>query len=224
MVCDQSGISFTDLIKIQKYVFNLFQVNTFILQDESGECVIIDAACYDDREKQEVKEFIRMNSLKLVRNLNTHCHVDHILGNGFISATFGIRPEYHEASVPLFITAREIAGSFGFEMDQIPPPARFLQENEKIRFGNAELEVLYTPGHADGSVCFYNKEEGFVITGDVLFRDTVGRTDLLSGNFDLLMRSIREKLFTLPSETKVYAGHGPETTIGHEKENNPFIR
>jgi len=215
---------FCNMIKIQKFVFNTFQVNCFILQDESGECVIIDAACYEDREKQEVKDFILRNSLKLVRNLNTHCHIDHILGNGFISDTFGINPEYHEASLPFFITAREMARSFGYVMDQIPSPARYLQENEKIRFGSSGLEVLYTPGHADGSVCFYNKEDGFVITGDVLFRDTVGRTDLPSGNFDLLMKSIREKLFTLPDDTKVYAGHGPQTTIGYEKENNPFIR
>ncbi|MCX6245127.1 MAG: MBL fold metallo-hydrolase [Bacteroidetes bacterium] len=212
------------MIKTEKYVFNNFQVNSFILYDDSGECVIIDAACYDEREKQQVMEFIEGNSLKLVRNLNTHCHIDHVLGNGFISEIYGIRPEYHEASVPLLFAAPEIAASFGFVLRQIPEPARYLQDGETIRFGSSELKVLYTPGHADGSVCFYNKENGFVITGDVLFRDTIGRTDLPTGNFDLLMKSIREKLFTLPDDTKVYAGHGPETTIGYEKMNNPFIR
>jgi len=212
------------MIKIEKYTFNNFQVNSFILYDDSGECVIIDAACYDEHEKQQVMEFIKGNSLRLVRNLNTHCHVDHILGNGFITDTYGIRPEYHEASAPLFTVAPEIAASFGFVLDQIPQPARYLQDDETIRFGSSELKVLYTPGHADGSVCFYNEPDGFVITGDVLFRDTIGRTDLPTGNFDLLMKSIREKLFTLPDDTKVYAGHGPETTIGYEKMNNPFIR
>jgi glyoxylase-like metal-dependent hydrolase (beta-lactamase superfamily II) len=212
------------MIKIQKFVFNSFQVNSYILQEESGECVIIDAACYEVREKQEVQEFIERNNLKLVRNLNTHCHIDHILGNGFIAETFGIYPEYHEASVPFLTAASEIAGSFGYAMNENPAPARYLIENEKITFGNSVLEVLYTPGHADGSVCFYNKEQGFVITGDVLFRDTIGRTDLPSGNFDLLMQSIHEKLFTLPDDTVIYAGHGPETTIGYEKQNNPFIR
>jgi glyoxylase-like metal-dependent hydrolase (beta-lactamase superfamily II) len=186
--------------------------------------VIIDAACYENSEKQEVEEFIMKNNLKLVRNLNTHCHIDHILGNGFIAETYGIYPEYHEASVSFLASAREIAGSFGYTMNGIPAPARYLKDNEKIKFGNSVLEVLYTPGHADGSVSFYNKKQGFVITGDVLFRDTIGRTDLPSGNFDLLMKSIREKLFTLPDDTMVYAGHGPETTIGYEKLNNPFIR
>ena len=212
------------MIKIQKFVFNLFQVNSYVLQEESGECVIIDAACYENSEKQELKEFIEKNNLKLVRNLNTHCHIDHILGNGFIAETFGIFPEYHEASVSFLESAHEIARSFGYKMNGIPAPARYLKDNEKITFGTSILEVLYTPGHADGSVSFYNKKQGFVITGDVLFRDTIGRTDLPSGDFDLLMKSIREKLFTLPDDTIVYDGHGPETTIGYEKLNNPFIR
>jgi len=212
------------MIKIQTFVFNSFQVNSYILQDESGECVIIDAACYEVREKQEVKEFIEKNSLKLVRNLNTHCHFDHLFGNGFIAETFGIYPEYHEASIPFLTTAGEIAVSFGYPMIEIPSPARYLNANEKITFGTSILEVFYTPGHADGSVCFYNKEQGFVITGDVLFRDSIGRTDLPTGNFDLLMKSIREKIFTLPDETIIYPGHGPETTVGYEKQNNPFIR
>ena len=212
------------MIKIQTFVFNSFQVNSYILQDESGECVIIDAACHEIREKQAIKEFIKKNSLKLVRNLNTHCHVDHIFGNGFIAETFGIGPEYHETSVPFLTRAQEIAGSFGYPMIEIPAPARYLNDNEKITFGTSVLEVLYTPGHADGSVCFYNKAQGFVITGDVIFRDTIGRTDLPTGNFDLLMKSIREKIFTLPDETIIYPGHGPETTVGYEKQNNPFIR
>jgi glyoxylase-like metal-dependent hydrolase (beta-lactamase superfamily II) len=212
------------MIKIKKFVFNSFQVNSYILYDESRECVIIDAACYEPHEKQEVKEFIEQNNLKLVRNLNTHLHIDHILGNCFIAETFGIYPEYHEASVPFLSTAREIAGSFGYTMNEIPAPARYLEENEKITFGTSELVVIYTPGHADGSVCFYNKEQGFVITGDVLFRDTIGRTDLPSGNFNLLMKSIREKVFTLSDDTVIYPGHGPETSVGYEKQNNPFIR
>jgi len=212
------------MIKIQPFVFNSFQVNSYILWNEAGECLIIDAACQDQREEQEVKEFIDTNHLKLKRNLNTHCHIDHILGNTFIADTFGIFPEYHEASVPLMVPASEIAASFGFTLKELPKPARFLVDNEKIILGNIALEVLYTPGHADGSVCFYNKEQGFLITGDVLFKDTIGRTDLPSGNFDLLMKSIRERLFILPDNTVVYPGHGPKTTIGYEKQNNPFIR
>jgi hydroxyacylglutathione hydrolase len=212
------------MIKIQRFVFNSFLVNCYVLMDESGQAIIIDAACYEAREKLELQEFIEKNNLKLLRNLNTHCHVDHILGNSFIAETYGIYPEYHEESGPFMRSATEVAGSFGYALNEILDPARYLVDKEKIIFGNSELEVMYTPGHADGSVCLYNRKQGFVMTGDVLFRDTIGRTDLPSGNFNLLMRSIREKLFTLPDETVVYPGHGPETSIGYEKMNNPFIR
>jgi hydroxyacylglutathione hydrolase len=199
-------------------------VNTYLLYDESCECIVIDPGCKEEREKKEIKDFLVRKKLTLVRNLNTHCHIDHILGNGFIAETFGIYPEYHKASVPFFFTAKEIANSFGYDMNHIPNPKGFLDEGETVTFGNSGLTVLYTPGHADGSVCFYNKPQGFVITGDVMFRDTIGRTDLPSGDFNLLMKSIKGKLFTLPDETTIYPGHGPETTIGYEKVNNPFIR
>jgi hydroxyacylglutathione hydrolase len=212
------------MIKVDKFVFNTFQVNMYILRDETGECAIIDAGCYDDREKLEVKSFIEQNQLKPVLNLATHLHIDHVFGNGFIADTFGVHPEFHEAGLPFLTTAREIAGSFGLSMNGTPSPARHLLDGEQVTFGASSLEVLYTPGHADGSVCFYDKGNGIVFTGDVLFRDTIGRTDLPTGNFNLLMKSIREKLFTLPDETVVYPGHGPDTTIGYEKQNNPFIR
>jgi hydroxyacylglutathione hydrolase len=212
------------MIKIEKFVFNAFMVNTYLLHDETGECIVIDAACSDEREQDALKKVISAHNLKLVRNLNTHCHIDHILGNGFIATTYGIFPEYHKNSVPFFHTVQEIASSFGYSLGTSPDPARYLEDGEKVLWGNSSLEVFFTPGHADGSVCLYNAVAGFVVTGDVLFRDTIGRTDLPSGDFDLLMRSIRTKLFTLPPETIVYPGHGPETEIGYEMENNPFIR
>jgi len=212
------------MIKITRFVFNTFQVNTYLLYDESGECVVIDAACYDPQEKDELKEFIRANHLSLVRNLNTHCHVDHVLGNGFIAATYGICPEYHKNSEPFIYTTQEIGASFGYTIDQIPAPKRFLEDNEIVLWGHSALKVFFTPGHAEGSVCFYSEAQGFVITGDVLFKDTIGRTDLPSGDFDQLMRSIKTRLLTLPGDTIVYPGHGPETSIGYEMANNPFIR
>jgi hydroxyacylglutathione hydrolase len=212
------------MISIQKFIFNTFQVNTYLLVEESGECIIVDAACYESREEQKLKDFIVRNNLKVVRNLNTHCHIDHILGNRFIAESFGVYPEYHEASLPFLLTAREIGKSFDFIIKELPAPAGYLKDNEIIHLGSSILQVFYTPGHADGSVCFYCKEQGFVITGDVLFRDTIGRTDMITGDFDVLMKSIREKLFTLPDDTVVYAGHGPETSLGYEKLNNPFIR
>ena len=212
------------MIRVKIFTFNAFSENTFILYDDTRECVIVDAGCYEPEEKKAVADFIAAKNLKLVRNIATHCHIDHILGNDFIASTYNIYPEYHEGGEPFFIPAREIAGSFGYHLDSIPTPKGYLEEGKSVVFGESSLEVFYTPGHADGSVCFYNAKDGFVITGDVLFKDTIGRTDLPSGNFDLLMKSIREKLFTLPDETVVYPGHGPETTIGYEKQNNPFIR
>jgi hydroxyacylglutathione hydrolase len=212
------------MVKIEKFVFNNFMVNTYLLYDETCETIVVDAGCYETREQDELKEFISAGNLRVVRNLNTHCHIDHVLGNDFIARTYGIHPEYHENSVPFFHTLQEIGSSFGYPVERIPKPKRFLADNETVTWGNSALKVFYTPGHAEGSVCFYNETDRFVITGDVLFKDTIGRTDLPSGDFDLLMRSIKTRLFTLPDDTVVYPGHGPETNIGYEKMNNPFIR
>jgi hydroxyacylglutathione hydrolase len=209
---------------VTKLVFNNFMVNTWLLHDETGECVIIDPACYDPREQEQLRACIADNALTPVRCLNTHCHIDHILGNAFIRETYGLSPEYHRNSIPFFHTVREIGSSFGYDIVSIPEAGRFLEDGEIIRWGHSELKVFYTPGHAEGSVCLYDEKEGFVITGDVLFKDTIGRTDLPSGDFDQLMTSIKTRLFTLPGETVVYPGHGPETTIGYEMMNNPFIR
>ncbi|MEI6457125.1 MAG: MBL fold metallo-hydrolase, partial [bacterium] len=209
---------------INRFVFNTFLVNTYLLYDESKECIIIDAACYEKSEQKELTDYITRNRLKLVRHLNTHCHVDHILGNQFIADTYSVFPEYHKTSVPFFIAAREIGLSFGYQLDRFPPPKGYLEDGDVIHFGNSGLKVFYTPGHAEGSICLYQQEQGFVMTGDVLFKDTIGRTDLPSGDFNLLMGSIKGKLFTLPDATTVYPGHGPETTIGYEKIHNPFIR
>lgn len=212
------------MIHIERFVFNTFQVNTYLLYDETNECIIIDAACFEEEETRELAAFIASKKLKLVRNINTHCHIDHVLGNDFISQTYNIRPEYHKNSVPFFHTVMEIGYSFGYKIDRIPEPLRFIEDGEAIAWGNSSLIALFTPGHAEGSICLYNQPQGFVITGDVIFKDTIGRTDLPSGDFDQLMKSIKTKLFTLPDETIVYPGHGPETSLGYEKVNNPFIR
>ncbi len=199
-------------------------VNTYILYDETNECIIIDAACVEESEQKQLSDFFVNNKLKLTRNINTHCHIDHVLGHDFIASNYGIFPEYHQASNPFFVTLRETAVNFGYRIDRIPSAKGYLHDGDLIKFGNSELKVIYTPGHADGSVCFYQQDQGFVITGDVLFRESIGRTDLPTGNYNILMKSIKEKLFTLPDDVVVYPGHGPETTIGYEKLNNPFIQ
>ena len=212
------------MITIKKFVFNDFQVNCYVLYDETKECIIVDAANYNKSEDDELANYITNEGLKPVCLVNTHCHIDHILGNDFIALTYGIYPECHKNSVPFFHTMQEIGASFGYTLDHILAPKRFLADNEIVHWGNSSLKVFFTPGHAEGSVCFYNEEQGFIITGDVLFKDTIGRTDLPSGDFDQLMRSIKTKLFTLPENTMVYPGHGTDTSIGYEMVNNPFIR
>jgi hydroxyacylglutathione hydrolase len=221
---NQSTSYFSAMITIKNFVFNSFMVNSYLLYDETGDAVLIDAACYEDPEKRELKAFLDGHKLTLKRLICTHCHVDHVLGNDYIASTFHVFPEFHEAGLPFFATMKEIGLSLGFIVASIPPPKRFIADNEIINVGKSGLKVFYTPGHAHGSICLYNEEQKFVVTGDVLFKDTIGRTDLPSGNLDLLQKSIRERLFTLPGDVTVYPGHGPETSIGYEKMNNPFVR
>jgi len=211
------------MIKIKRFVFNFFQVNTFVLYDESNECIIIDPGCIDPKEQKELLDFINDNDLSPVKLLNTHTHIDHILGDVFITESFGLKPEIHEGGLPFMEHLIESANQFNVVVETIPEAGKFLHDGDIIKFGNSSLEVLETPGHADGSICFYSKEQKFVIVGDVLFNQSIGRTDLPTGDFDLLAKSIKEKLYSLPEDTVVYPGHGPETTIGFEMRNNPYV-
>jgi len=211
------------MINLKKFAFNPFQVNTYVLSDETGECVIIDPGMQGDSEETEITEYIKNNNLKPVMLLLTHAHIDHIVGNSFIADTFDLKLTAHEDCVPFLINAREYASTFGLTMDKVKDIDNYINEDKDVEFGNSSLKVLFTPGHANGSLCYYSEKDKFVITGDVLFNQSIGRTDLKTGNYDLLQDSIWEKLFTLPDETVVYPGHGPETGIGFEKVNNPFV-
>ncbi|MBE9491531.1 MAG: MBL fold metallo-hydrolase [Bacteroidetes bacterium] len=211
------------MIKIERFIFNLFEVNTYVLYDETKESVIIDPGCYESAEQNRLKKFIEEKGLKPVRLLNTHTHIDHILGNQFIVNQYNIKLEIHEKGLIFLNKLPVTAVGFGMIVDEVPQPGNFIKNGDIIKFGNSRLKVLYTPGHADGSVCFYNEEQKFVIVGDVLFNQSIGRTDLPTGDFDLLNKSIEEELFTLPDDVIVYPGHGPETTIGFEKINNPYV-
>lgn len=211
------------MIKIKVFPFNPFQVNTYILYDETGQCAIIDAACYGYSEEQQLKDFIDKENLTPVVLLNTHCHIDHVLGNNFIHKTWKLKPLMHKDGLEFLDNAIETGRMFGFEVDEPVKPDDFLVEGQEVAFGNQTLKVLEAPGHADGSLCFYHEAEKFVIAGDVLFHNSIGRTDLPTGNFETLLKSIHTKLFTLPAEVKVYCGHGPATTIEEEKLHNPFV-
>ena len=211
------------MIEIHRFAFNPFQVNTYILWDDTKECAIIDAGCYGEAENNEITGFIREKGLKPVRLLNTHCHIDHIAGVAFISREYKLKPEAHQGGLMFIRNAEKTGFIYGFEKLETVDPLFSLNEGDIIRFGHTELQVVETPGHADGSVCFICHAEKFVITGDVLFYQSIGRTDLPTGDYDLLMKNIRDKLLTLPRDYKVFPGHGPETTIGFESYSNPFL-
>jgi len=213
------------MIKKQKITFNPFQENTVILWDETKECVIIDAGCYEKEEQEYLVDFIGKNELKPVKLISTHSHIDHVLGNTFVVNKYNIPLEIHQKDEETLKSVGLYAGNYGFGMYQESPlPSSYLKAGENVKFGNSELEVRFVPGHAPGHVVFIAREEKFVINGDCLFRGSIGRTDLPGGDYDTLISSIKSQLFTLPNDFVVYCGHGPETTIGFEKENNPFLQ
>ncbi len=210
-------------MQIRPFTFNDFQVNTYVVYDNTKECIVIDPGMYYEEEKKEFTDFISANGLKPVLVINTHAHIDHIIGNKFVADKYQLKLAAHKESVEFLTHAKEYGITFGIKLDDVKPIDVFLDEQTPLRFGNSSLDVLYTPGHADGSLCFYAKNDGFVITGDVLFYQSIGRTDLPTGDFEVLKESIWSKLFTLPDDTVVHPGHGPETTIGYEKMHNPFV-
>lgn len=208
---------------IQRFTFNEIEVNTYVLFDESKECVIIDAGCNNEREKATLSKFITDNELKFVGLYNTHGHFDHIMGNAYVKATYHVSPQMHRKDLHLVEIAESYVGKFGLRMDTPPVPTTFLEDNQVVRFGNSELKVIHTPGHSSGGVCFYCEKEKYLVAGDTLFNGSIGRTDLGDGDLDEQLSSIRTKLLTLPSDTIVYPGHGPRTTIGTEALHNPFL-
>ncbi len=209
---------------VSRFVFNSFGVNTYILSDESGKCLIVDPACQYHGEETELLGFLTENHQQPVGMVNTHFHVDHIVGNNFIGDRYKLKPHCHRKCKMFWETASEFGSVFGIKVENLVIPTDFVEEGDLIPYGNSSVQVLYTPGHADGSICLVNHAERYVISGDLLFRDSIGRTDLPTGNFDILYQSITSKLFTLPDDYTVFPGHGPETTIGYEKQNNPFLR
>ncbi len=211
------------MITIKIFVFNSFQTNTYLLYDETLHAVIIDAACYQEEEKREISQFIESEKITPVKLLNTHLHIDHVLGNAFITAKYGIEPEVHPDGLMLLKTAPEFASVFGFKFNNQSLPTHFIRQGDVISFGNSQLEIADIPGHADGSICFINHPQKFAIVGDVLFNGSIGRTDFPTGNYEKLIQSIETKLLTLPDDYRIYPGHGPATTIGNEKQFNPYL-
>jgi len=211
------------MIKIKTFVFNPFQENTYLLYDETGEAVIIDPGCYTKDEEESLFSFIKNNNIGLKHLLNTHSHIDHILGNQFISEQFKLSVESHKADEFLIKNAKQQGIVFGIQIDEPPLPENYLEEGMQIQFGNSVLDIVHAPGHSPGSLVYYNKKERFMIVGDVLFNQSIGRTDLPGGSYDVLVDSITNKLFPLGDNMNVYSGHGSPTTIGQERISNPFL-
>lgn len=211
------------MISIATFTVNEFQENMYILYDETKECVIIDPGCYKPSEQREVVNFLEANGLKPVKLLNTHCHIDHVLGNLFIAEKYKLALYMHEGELFTYNDTARWTALLGIPPLEIPEAKVFITEKDTILFGNSELKIEFTPGHSIASISFYNLNQKFAIVGDVLFQESIGRTDLPGGNQEVLLQSIRTKLFAWPDDTRIYSGHGDPTTIGHEKKYNPFL-
>ncbi|MBL7853695.1 MAG: MBL fold metallo-hydrolase [Cyclobacteriaceae bacterium] len=209
-------------MEIWSFTFNPFAENTYVIWDETREAAVVDPGCYTPEERAELTDFIAEKKLDVKLLLNTHAHIDHVLGNAFIKKKFGVALWLHRLEAPVLKSAEVFAGVYGIPAFESSTADYEIKENESIRFGNTALEVLFVPGHSPGHVAFYNRTTGILLAGDVLFNRSIGRTDLPGGDYDTLMKSIRKKLYVLPDATQVYPGHGPATTIGEEKLYNPF--
>jgi hydroxyacylglutathione hydrolase len=212
------------MMTIKIFTFNPIQENTYVVHDETGEAIVIDAGCYFENEKKALRAYIDDNKLKLVKVLNTHLHFDHQFGNKYLFDTYGIEPEAHGGDE--FLLKRVVAGAviYGFPVQEDAQPiGTYLVENQEINFGDTTLKTIHVPGHSPGHLVFHNEKEKVLFAGDVLFKGSIGRTDLEQGDYGTLIRNITEKLLILPDETMVYPGHGPTTTIGDERVSNPYL-
>jgi hydroxyacylglutathione hydrolase len=211
------------MLQVKSFTFNDFYENTYILFDETKECVIIDPGCNNEHEKSLLSNFITENELTPIHLLNTHCHIDHILGNKYVADTYGLTLISNKGEIPVLEFGSQTAAMYHIPYEKSPNIEIFVDEGDIISFGNTTLDIIFTPGHSPASISFYHKESNILIAGDVLFQGSIGRTDLPGGNFEVLIRMIKSKFLTLPDETIVYPGHGEYTNIGIEKRTNPFL-
>ena len=208
------------MLYVQCFTFNAFSENTYVVYDESSACAIIDPGCYEPHEQQKLSSFIRARALQVVHLINTHAHIDHILGNQYVRATYGVPLALHQQEVPILRSAVEYAPRYGFTAYKPAKAEKLLTAGDVIQLGNASLSVLHVPGHSPGHIALYSQQGTFCLSGDVLFRGAIGRTDLPGGDHVLLLKSIHQQLFSMGDEVVIYPGHGPSTTIGVEKKDN----
>jgi len=212
------------MLNLKLFTFNPFSENTYVIYDERQRAAILDPGCYDEAEKVQLGDWIKASGLIPERLLLTHAHIDHVLGNQWVADTYGLKPWMHKLEKSNLDRLPTYAPVFGFPPLASPEAENWLDEGDVFYLGAEKLEILFTPGHSAGSICFYYPAGGWIISGDVLFRGSIGRTDLPGGDYGTLIHSVKEKLFNLPDETVVYPGHGPATTIGYEKKTNPFFQ
>ena len=212
------------MIHIKAFTFSPISENTYVLYNNEGKAIIIDPGCYFPNEQETLKNFLTDNSLTPLYLLNTHCHLDHVFGNKWVHETYGLEPHLHPNEEAMLALAPVSGERWGLPFQNYAGPLHFLNDGDTVLLGETEIQVILAPGHSPGSICFYIPSQGDLIGGDVLFRGSIGRTDLPGGDSETLLNSIREKLWVLPDETVVYSGHGIKTTIGYEKRNNPFLQ
>ena len=212
------------MLQVMSFTFNPFSENTYIVSNENKECIIFDPGMYSSQEEQILDTYIKTAGLKPIYLINTHCHIDHIFGNTYCSETYQLELQCHSLEKQILAMGKTSAALYGLHYRESIEPTIFLKENESIKLGEDSLKMFLTPGHSPGSLSFYSQKDGFVIAGDVLFSNSIGRSDLPLGNHETLIHSIKEHLLSLPDETVVFSGHGPETTIGYERAHNPFLQ
>ncbi len=212
------------MLTVQPFTFNPVQENTYVVYNEKGQCCIIDPGCYFAAEEAELKRFVEENRLQPILLLNTHCHLDHIFGNRFVHKTWGLELHISLPEKQVLDFGPASGQLWQLPFDNYDGPLHYLEEGDEIRIGDEILQVLLTPGHSPGHLSFYSHDHKFIISGDVLFQGSIGRTDLPGGDFNILEQSIRTKLYTLPQDVIVHPGHGETTTIGDEMKGNPFVK
>lgn len=209
------------MIRIKSFLFNPFQENTYVVSNDRGESMIVDPGMYNREEQQTIKAYIDAEGLRPILLVNTHCHIDHVFGNAYIAEEYGLTPKIHPKEKQVLDTVPTVANMYGVNYDPSPDPEFF--DGDSIFLGSERFDIMFVPGHAPGHVALHHAASKKLLSGDVLFHESIGRTDLPGGDMDTLLRSIRTQLFTLDDDTEVFPGHMGPTTIGHEKKYNPFL-